>query len=764
MRFGNNTASFGVASALVFFTVVGLTPSVHAGAYIFAGEANGLDVITHPQGYFGTQTSLNVEVCISPSSNVPDNATSLNDVAQSIRNNIDIWNQLQPIVGNVLLGSNNDLGATEIDFESVALHELGHCIGLAHVNAASESGLGGSNQNYTKATNGMNNMFNINPGPDGVRGTFDDQRGDDDNLHWFRTDTNDPGALPLPVPVDAMTYDRDESMLPVGHDFAANLDRTVAGTLGHPNTSTVKTEAVMQQGTFSNEDQRRTSADGVATVLLAMSGFDETAGTADDYVINLSYGGISNASSCDISLAFEPSASVGLAFCSTTGNFIVGFGSDHVRIGSAFMRFGEDFNWFFNQNGPCRQSFDLTTGQWKQIALSCAPLSGSDTLGDLFGDDLSGTYDVDWVVYRRDAANDVYVKLALTDTLEVGRGYWIKTAQANQTINIEEDFNGDADFALQTDAVGRFNMVGHRYWYDQDWADVRVIDGASVLTLAQADPGGACQGLNPLANGCVMSRIAYKWNGSAYESFDGVTLGMEGALENFDGLWVKAFKSGISLRIPDQRSTPNAPHSETLVTSPAELIETASAETLVSSSASLVSSSASSAETTQQATSQFDRPHGRPEPQESWYIRLIAESGDLRDQTNVLGQLPDSVRGYDYHDLVELLPFGSDFLTIVFPHPKWKKAGDYTSDFHRLQRLRTRDRWHFEVRTSDTTGPVTLSWDGPAHKLTHSTLVDRETKERIDIVPGATHTFVMNGPSRRFTWVVNERKRSSQKK
>ena len=224
------------------------------------------------------------------------------------------------------------------------------------------------------------------------------------------------------------------------------------------------------------------------------------------------------------------------------------------------MEFGEGFTWFFNQNGACRQSLDLVTGQWKQISLSCDPPAGS-SVADLFGNDLTGVYDVNWVVYERDALGDVYNKLQITDPLTVGRGYWIKTNQASQTVDIEGDFNGDGDIPLDGHSSGRINMVGHRYWYDEAWNDVRVIDGGSVLTLAQADPGGACQDADPVANGCIMSRIATKWNGADYVPFDGQTMNMEGTLENFDGFWVRAYKAGIQLRIPDQRSVPLVPHS-----------------------------------------------------------------------------------------------------------------------------------------------------------------------------------------------------------
>ncbi len=330
---------------------------VWAGGYVFNGETRP-DVITHPAGYTGIQTTLTVEVCIDPASLEPGTSVRADQVTP-VRNTIAIWNQLQPIQGNLISGSANNIAPTEIDFESVALHEIGHCIGLSHVNLASESNLSEPDRNFTKSTDGViggppplgNNPANydLDAGTDGVRGSSDDVRGDDVNMHWFRKDTNDPGELPLPVPVDSTTYDRLLTELPAGHNFAANLDRTLAASLlGYPNT-----EAVMQQGSFCDEDQRRLTAAGVATVLLAASGADEIADTPDDYVLNLVYGGIK--ASCDLNLAIT--STTGLAFCSAGGLPISSPSSNpHFRITSASMEFGDGFNWFFNQEGPCRQT------------------------------------------------------------------------------------------------------------------------------------------------------------------------------------------------------------------------------------------------------------------------------------------------------------------------------------------------------------------------------------------------------------------------
>lgn len=313
-----------IALALVFMHSMTLSPALWAGAYMFAGEGNGVDAITHPAGYSGTGGVLNVGVCINPAS---DNAQALEIPT---RNNIAVWNDLQPVASNL------DPGAVSgLDVESVLLHEIGHCIGLAHVNAASESGL--SENDYTKATNGANDVFDVDAGPDGVPGSADDIRGDDVNLHWFNP-SNDPFELPITTPVDTTVYQRDSAFLPAGDNFAQNASRELASALG-----IAPAEAVMQQLTYSGETQRELVSDGAATIMLAASGVDETAGTADDYQLVLTYEGITTGSNCDINITMDNSG--GFASCGVGGTFI---GNGHIRITSAEIHLGTNYNWHFN--------------------------------------------------------------------------------------------------------------------------------------------------------------------------------------------------------------------------------------------------------------------------------------------------------------------------------------------------------------------------------------------------------------------------------
>jgi hypothetical protein len=300
-----------------------------AGSFIFAGESNGVNVVTHPAGYTGTGGTVNVTVCVDPTS---ANAAAME---QSVRNVVTTWNALVPKSPNLLFAANNDIGSSQIDFESTALHEVGHCLGLGHPNLSTESGLTGNDQNYTKSTDGADNAYDVDDGADNVIGSSDDARGDDVNLHWFRKSTDDPFAIASVV--DSSTYSRDVANLPSGHAFPTNADRTVAALLGYTNT-----EAVMQQGAFYDEDQRSLTADDVATLKLGMSGLDLTAGTSDDYTIVLSYAGLTT--SCNIVLDFDDAAT-GFAQCNAGGAFI---NASHVRITTANLYFNSGYNWFFN--------------------------------------------------------------------------------------------------------------------------------------------------------------------------------------------------------------------------------------------------------------------------------------------------------------------------------------------------------------------------------------------------------------------------------
>lgn len=314
----------------VFLVLLSMpTSQLRAQSFIFAGEANGLDIITHPSGYNGTGGILNVTVGIDPTS------INYSDMIVSTRNVLHTWNSQVVTTGNISFG----LPSGDFDFESVLLHEMGHSIGLGHVNIGAQTGVSASDRNYSYSSNGSDNVFNFDAGLDGVIGSSDDVRGDDDNLNYFNS-LNNPFVLDPSGIVDSTTYSRDLANLPTGHLYAANSDRDVAALLGYANT-----EGVMQQGQFNNEIQRTLAASDVAGIRYAESGLDEIAGTADDYKLMLSYVTWDGMSETRPDIVIDFDNSTGFASSQSGGAFLTG---DHLVITSNTIRINSGFNWYFN--------------------------------------------------------------------------------------------------------------------------------------------------------------------------------------------------------------------------------------------------------------------------------------------------------------------------------------------------------------------------------------------------------------------------------
>jgi hypothetical protein len=244
-----------------------------------------------------------------------------------------------------------------------------------------------------------------------------------------------------------------------------------------------------------------------------------------------------------------------------------------------------------------------------------------------------------------------------------------------------------------------------------------VVDGERVLSLAEADPelpglGLACD-QRPVAPECVLSRKMYKWNGAAYQGFDGTTPGMEGSLEPFDGVWVAAHKPGISLRLPAM---------------------TAAAE----------GDAASDAPLTGGQQEQADR--------REWTLRLTVASGEQSDPGNLLGRLATARGGKDAHDLVELPPQGDSWLSLLFLNKAWETEDNwgYTSDFRRAVRGEPRGSWRFVIKSSGEQQQATLSWSGPRKVLKRARLIDTVNHKVIRLHRQDSYSFDLTGDQHRF--------------
>lgn len=316
---------------LAMAAVACFVSTAQAGTFMFAESNSNPDLITHPVGYTGSGGTLSISVCIATSSE------SQSELEIPVQNVIGTWNAFQPTKTNVTR-FDSELALSEYDVESVLLHEVGHCIGLAHPNLGNESGLPDQDDfDYAKTLLGVNGSYDIASGGDGIRGSRDDQRGDDINMNWFRIGSNDPFLYESEIDLD--TYSNDIADLPASHDFVEIAAYDVSQLRGEGSG-----EGVMNQATFNQETQRALHNEDATTFRIGMSGADENQGTGDDYDIELVYGGI--ADGCDITIEMTGS---GFGVCNISGT-TAGLPSNHVRITTGTVTLGSTaaVNWYFN--------------------------------------------------------------------------------------------------------------------------------------------------------------------------------------------------------------------------------------------------------------------------------------------------------------------------------------------------------------------------------------------------------------------------------
>ncbi len=327
----------------------------------------------------------------------------------------------------------------------------------------------------------------------------------------------------------------------------------------------------------------------------------------------------------------------------------------------------------------------IAPGRWTMIGIPC-DMGASNTVEDVFGDNLTpAQYGLSWVLYKRDEATDRYVRLNLTSILELGEGYWLKSSNwgvwdvsGSLTQWVQSGLcsspKGCYEVTLVPPATPtsgyRPNLVGHPGNKSTDWSAVGVLVDGSLYTPSDAEAAG------------YVSKTIFKYNGSAYDSYDDATPGLVGTLESQEGIWVLVQEGAsghtVKLLIPDGNPLGGPPIPPKVMDG--ELVPT----------------------------------KGKPPTRiDEWYVRLIAETPaeGLYDTRNVLGQLIGSEDGFDTRDLPEMAPFATPYLTIVFPHEDWgEHAGDYASDFHSPD-WKQADQWVFQVKSDSPWRDVRLAWE-----------------------------------------------------
>jgi hypothetical protein len=428
-------------------------------------------------------------------------------------------------------------------------------------------------------------------------------------------------------------------------------------------------------------------------------------------------------------------------------------------------------------SAPYAVSGSPATSLWQMVASPCVPTSA--TVGGTFGDVgnspysnlAAANYNSTWGMYTYDTATAAYVFSGLGDAVAPGTGYWLKS-YSNPTngfivVNgsatpVSTGYTGCAStngcYAIPltstASASGLMNLVGNPLPYNVDWVNVRqLVDGNTAYTPSGAETAG------------YMSKSFSIWNGTAYATYDDVTPGMTGALQVFQSLWVKTLSGSnnhtLQLLIPAAPSTTGQAFplpTEHLAQGKLPwylgwldwIVSPAAAE-----DGSLTVQTQAQGLKARQAQS---RGHAQAlENLKAWYVRLSVENSALgyKDAGNVLGQLADAKVGYDSHDLIEPPPFGTPYLTLVFPYKDWgDKAGAYASDYRPAQGLKPMS-WDIEVRADQPGSEVKVTWQGHPRILARCKITDLGTGQTY----AATDPSLANGLAvfmvdkvQRLTW------------
>jgi len=391
----------------------------------------------------------------------------------------------------------------------------------------------------------------------------------------------------------------------------------------------------------------------------------------------------------------------------------------------------------FISRAECRESKLLEVDQWHMVSMACDP--GIKTVADLFPEFDPTDYSETWQLFDFDAVSEQYNSIDVNSVLSGnGKGYWFYTNKVDVRLSVDGNKNSGADIPLVSSTSGQMNLLGHPLAEDVEWKDVLVFDGVETHSLSEADAQG------------MISKKMYQWETGAYQSYDGETLGQEGTLSIADGFWTEVYGSDLSLRIPS--SIPEGAASPKIASS-------------VGVSSPVQSTFASRVKAGKRMNKRIGKKKNngeRDKKGKEWYVRLIVESGSLRDRGNVLGQLTDSKKGLDKHDLKEKPPFSSPYLSVIFPHEEWEGSGwGYTTDFHGLNRKK-KGKWSFVVKSSEDVKEATLRWEGPKEILDRAVLIDKETGERIKLKKAKSYKFDISNGEHEFIFKTKRQRRRSR--
>ena len=193
---------------------------------------------------------------------------------------------------------------------------------------------------------------------------------------------------------------------------------------------------------------------------------------------------------------------------------------------------------------------NIPSDQWHQISLPCALPSNARSLQAVFGDDINGTYETDWIVFSYDPASNSYTTVGLNDALTQGVSYWLIHLNGSEVVldlptgssqtpvtysNQCMSTKGCFSIPLVTKANQvQWNMAGHPFPNNVTLGRLRVVTNSGECfngcTLDQAKTEN------------IVENTLWHFNGVAYEEIQG-----NAPLHPWNGFWIATLIGSDSL-------------------------------------------------------------------------------------------------------------------------------------------------------------------------------------------------------------------------
>lgn len=255
--------------------------------------------------------------------------------------------------------------------------------------------------------------------------------------------------------------------------------------------------------------------------------------------------------------------------------------------------------------------------------------------------------------------NPVTLAYEAVTRIQPSEGYWLRLATRTVNLNATHPVAvGIAPFEIPL--RNGWEQIGNPFLYNVRWADIQVI-----LTDAN-DP-------NALVPVDILTAASRGWIISTIYSYDPATgeyqydTDLTTNLVPFQGYWVKALRSNISLLVP-----PTGGRAAKLPTSSGGAARGRSVTV----------------------------PNG-------WTMRLSAKGQHTQDTFNFIGLSGRASDGIDIYD-VEKPPAVQGAVRLGMVHPNWgRRAGSYSTD---IQAMGGRKQWDVVVTSAAPNENVTLSW------------------------------------------------------